>query len=47
MSRSVIIYGALLALTLGAAWHRYTGGEEVTKEGVMLLEVKKIGRAHV
>jgi hypothetical protein len=41
MSRSVIIYGALLALTLGAAWHRYTGGEEVTKEGVMLLEVKK------
>lgn len=40
MSKSVYVYAALLALSLGAAWHRYTGGEPVEKEGVQLLDVK-------
>jgi len=40
MNKSVFIYAGLLLLSLGAAWQRYTGGEEVEKEGVQLIDAK-------
>lgn len=40
MSKSVYVYAALLALSLGAAWNRYTGGEPVEKEGVQLIDAR-------
>ncbi|MFN7142421.1 MAG: DUF4340 domain-containing protein, partial [Myxococcota bacterium] len=40
MSKSVFVYAGLLVLTLGAAWARYTGEEEVEKEGVALIDAK-------
>jgi hypothetical protein len=41
MSRSVYVFGGLLALSLGAAWARYTSDEAAPKEGVLLVEGKK------
>ncbi len=40
MNKSVFVYAGLLVLSLGAAWTRYTGGEEVEKEGVQLIDAK-------
>lgn len=40
MNKSVIVFAGLLVLSLGAAWMRYTGGEETTKEGVVLIDAK-------
>jgi hypothetical protein len=41
MSKPVVLYGALLALSLGAAWHRYTSDTTAPKEGVVLADGKK------
>ena len=41
MSKPVVVYGALLALSLGAAWHRYTSDTTSPKEGVVLADGKK------
>lgn len=41
MSKSVVIYAALLALGLGASWVRYTSDETEPREGVVLVESKK------
>lgn len=40
MSKTVFVYAGLLALSLGAAWVQYTGGEDEVKEGVLLLDAK-------
>jgi hypothetical protein len=40
MNKSVYIYAGLLVLSLGAAWVKYTAGEEVVKEGVQLVDAK-------
>ncbi|MDP2310253.1 MAG: DUF4340 domain-containing protein [Pseudomonadota bacterium] len=40
MNKSVIVFAGLLVLSLGAAWQRYTGGEETPKEGVVLIDAK-------
>ncbi|MDP2313310.1 MAG: DUF4340 domain-containing protein [Pseudomonadota bacterium] len=40
MNKSVIVFAGLLVLSLGGAWARYTGGEETTKEGVVLIDAK-------
>lgn len=43
MSKSVVIYAAILVLGLGASWARYTSDETEPKEGVVLVESKKGG----
>ncbi len=42
MNKSIIVYAGLLVLSLGAAWSRYTGGEETEKEGVVLIDAKAL-----
>jgi len=42
MNKSFLIYAAILVLSLGASWVRYTSEEvKVPKEGVVLLDLKK------
>ncbi|MEN9784885.1 MAG: hypothetical protein RLZZ299_149 [Pseudomonadota bacterium] len=41
MSRQVGFFGAVLALSLGAAWHRWTADEAAPREGVLLADGKK------
>lgn len=39
--KSVLLYGGLLVVGLGASWMHYTSDEAPPKEGVMLVEAKK------
>ncbi len=47
MSKTVVMYGGLLALSLGAAWVRYTSDEAAPKEGVVVVEGKPAELAKV
>lgn len=41
MSRSVIIYGVLLVVSLGFSWQKYTDDSAPPKEGVVVVDGKK------